>query len=51
MLINQQGLEMSDIETIYVNRNGEKVLINKADLNPDIEKKWVEPKPASVAKK
>ena len=51
MLINQQGLEMSDIETIFVTRNGEKVLINLADFDPKTEKKINAPKTPSQAKK
>jgi hypothetical protein len=28
------------IETIFVNRDGVKVIVNKSDFNPEIEKIW-----------
>lgn len=33
---------MPAIETMFVNRDGAKVWINKADLNPDIEREWTD---------
>jgi hypothetical protein len=42
---------MSDIETMLVNRGGEKVLINSADFNPKLEKKAATPKAPAQAKK
>lgn len=33
------------IETMFVDRAGVKVMINKSDFNPEIEKPWGESKP------
>lgn len=36
---------MTYIETMEVNRNGTKVIINKVDFNSEIETPWEEDKP------